>query len=1570
MRAGSAAWRSRLRPRRASHGFYKIGDTIQATATLSENVTVTGSPQLALNLGGSAKTATYSSADSTSTALVFSYTVAVGDAAPNGVSIGAGSLTLPSGASILLTADNTAAALTHAAAGANANHKVDGVRPTFESARTNFNGKKVTVTFSENIGSVDLSGIKVNATSQFSNVAPTASTITGDSVELTLPSANTIQEGKTVTVTLAANAVGDRAGNGILAVSNQAVTNHSGTVDVTKLEGTVSMQNLGVYRKGHSQHVPVRTRFGLSNGYGRAGRPLAADLTVDVYWGSDPLQDENGDPYRITVPAGENHGYVTVVIPADDNDVYDLPEKRQLRALVDGVEIPWTPGVPRNTLAIYDDEPQPVVGIRAVNSKIVETNDIAVELTPSPRFGTTAKVALRIVDPLGVLKTSNLQREMVLSRNQKSSQFQAETNDIPADEGHASVRFYISRPAEFRDYYRIEQNAAEVHVRNYESSDPWPPTSAPLPTVSVADAEGTEEDGEIVFEVELSESSSQYVSLGYQTFEGTAVEGEDYERTAGKLTIAPGDTVATVSVPLIDDSHEDGGETFVFAVDFASGAVFGDARATGTILNTEQPDPESDPLTASFSGMPDSHDGSSEFSFTLTFSEEPDEDLSYETLRDDAFDVGGGDVRKARRQQQGSNRTWTIHIEPAGREAVTIRLPATTDCSASGAICTGDGRRLSNSPSATVAGPVEEPVGTNTAATGAPTISGTTQVGEQLRASTSDIADADGLDNPTFTYQWIRGGNDISGATGSTYTLVDADEGERIKVRVTFDDDAGNDESLTSAATDAVEPKPEPLTASFKNVPSEHGGGGTTFTFQLQFSENVDVSYKVLRDEAFDVTGGDVRKAQRVNGRDDLREIEVEASSNSAVSIRLPATSSCSASGAICTSDGRPLSHPLSTSVAGPAGLSVADAQAEENTDPSIDFTVSLDRAASGTVTVDYATADGTATAGADYTAASGTLTFQAGKRTKTVAVTLLDDTHDEGEETFTLTLSNASGAAITDSEATGTIENHDPMPRALLARFGRAAAVHVVEHVEERLQAPREPGFQGRFAGRELRKGMERDVALSFLSRLGGGAGMNPGAAATHGAMAGMPSHGAAGFGSAGLGGPGMGMAGRGSMMAGGAGPAHLGAVAGRGTMRGGMNAGSMQAGAGGMLGGSGLLQMGLGGGDVLTGSAFALNRETKSGSILSFWSRGAQSTFHGREGALSLNGDVRTTMFGADYAKGRMVTGLSLARSMSLGGYSAETAGQVESSVTGLYPWLGYQVTERVSVWGVAGYGAGSLLLTPGADMPLESALSMAMAAGGTRGDLIAGGTGGFALAFKADALWVGTSIDGVDGPAGRLKATGAAVTRFRTGLEGSRDYRMGNALSLKPLVEVGLRHDGGDAETGAGMDVGGGVMVASPGTGLAVDVRVRMLLVHQAEGFSERGMSVSLSYNPTPSTPLGFSARVAPSWGGQTTGGAEALWGRETMAGMAHGGVASGNRLDGEVGYGLPVGSRFVGTPRIGLTTSEYGQAYRVGYGMRVLEEGPVGLELGIDAQRSESPAAGGTSSGLLGQATLRW
>ena len=774
--------------------------------------------------------------------------------------------------------------------------------------------------------------------------------------------------------------------------------------------------------------------------------------------------------------------------------------------------------------------------------------------------------------------------------------------------------------------------------------------------------------------------------------------------------------------------------------------------------------------------------------------------------------------------------------------------------------------------------------------------------------------------------------------------------------------------------------------------PVERKDGRLDYRFDLKLRERIWMHYKDMRDHAFDVTNGRVVKAKRM-GRVGRQHIDGRARKvnkhwrltvrptdpDGDISISLP-SQPCSEQGAVCTPDGKRLQEELELDISAVKQLSVsiADTTAEED-DEYLKFDVTLSRPAEDWVELYFkTTAEGTATegeyplsGGEDYIKVDGWFVFVPGETSKEIWVPIIDDDVDDDGETVVVQLTEARMVdtssskdyehlvPLEDDKATGTIDNADALPRALLARFGRAAAVHVVETVEERMQAPREPGFTGRFAGRELRRGMERDVALDFLSELGGMAGAGPAGGALHGPLSGGLA--------AGL-------------------PASLaapGVAGGGGQHRAGL--GSLDAMAGprgggigprGGLGGGGLLDSAFGGGDVLTGSAFALNRRTRAGGIVSFWSRSAQSHFAGREGALALDGAVRTTMVGADYGTGPLVAGLSLAHSRGLGGYDGVSAGRVASAVTGLYPWLGYQVSQRVSVWGVTGYGAGGLLLTPAGGPALESGLSMKMAAAGTRGELVGNGTAGFGLAFKADALWVGTAVDGVDGPAGRMAATEAAASRVRTALEGSRGYVLGGGLSLKPSVEVGLRHDGGDAEQGSGIDVGGGLVVFDPSTGLSVNVQVRMLLVHEAEGFSERGVSVSVSWSPTPSTPLGFTARVAPSWGGQAAGGAQALWGRETMADMAHGGFAQGDRLDGEVGYGLPVGSRFVGTPRVRFTTSEYGRDYRVGYGLGLLNRGSMNFELGVDAQRRESAifssrgAAGRADQQILGRASLRW
>ena len=295
----------------------------------------------------------------------------------------------------------------------------------------------------------------------------------------------------------------------------------------------------------------------------------------------------------------------------------------------------------------------------------------------------------------------------------------------------------------------------------------------------------------------------------------------------------------------------------------------------------------------------------------------------------------------------------------------------------------------------------------NTPATGAPAIDGEAQAGKTLRASTADIADADGLSGTMFSFQWVSSADgsdtDIAGATGASYVLGDSDVGAAIKVRASFTADAGNHEELTNAATATVEPRP--LTVEFQGMPVEHDARHV-FSFELVFSENFPgrFPYKTLRDSAFTVANGRVRGAERVvKGENRRWKITVRPSSNDDVTITLPA-------GAASTESGRPLSNSPSARVAGPVGISVADARVEEGASAMLAFAVTLSRVATRGFSVDYATSDGSARAGEDYTAASGTLSFQAGDSSGTVEVAVLDDAHDEGEETLTLTLSNASG--------------------------------------------------------------------------------------------------------------------------------------------------------------------------------------------------------------------------------------------------------------------------------------------------------------------------------------------------------------------------------------------------------------------------------------------------------------------------------------------------------------------------------------------------------------------------------
>ena len=536
-------------------------------------------------------------------------------------------------------------------------------------------------------------------------------------------------------------------------------------------------------------------------------------------------------------------------------------------------------------------------------------------------------------------------------------------------------------------------------------------------------------------------------------------------------------------------------------------------------------------------------------------------------------------------------------------------------------------------------------------------------------------------------------------------------------------------------------------------------------------------------------------------------EIRIDPDSHADVRIALPARA-CAEAGAVCTGDDdpRPLSNSPSATVRAQGALSVADATVREGPGATVDFTVSLSRAASGTVTVDYATSNATATAGEDYTGASGTLRFGSGQTSRTISVPVLDDAHDEGEESFTLTLSNASGARIADASATGTIVNTDPMPQAWLARFGRASADHVVEAIAGRWRDGEQQTPQTHFTlgGRQV-QGLDR----LFGGGDALGAALNPTPADTpnpalmdENAWARMD---------------------RLKALAGPAGGSPAGSSPAGGKLTGDSAAGHSPPAGSSLAGGSPiggsltgnssarhsparsalLNSLGLPTGDlrdVLMGSSFFYSRpqEGHGGASeppgwlgqWSAWGETAATRFSGADGQLSLDGEVATAILGADSRRGRWLAGVTLSHSEGDGAYTQPEAagGAVSSRLTSLNPYVHYRVNERTNLWGVLGYGAGGLKLTPeGTQAGIETDLATAMAAFGGRGVLSvrSGRAGALELAVVSDALMTNT----VSESTGNLMGAAGQTGRLRLMLEGSGSMPLGTGGVLRPTLEAGV-------------------------------------------------------------------------------------------------------------------------------------------------------------------------------------
>ena len=610
------------------------------------------------------------------------------------------------------------------------------------------------------------------------------------------------------------------------------------------------------------------------------------------------------------------------------------------------------------------------------------------------------------------------------------------------------------------------------------------------------------------------------------------------------------------------------------------------------------------------------------------------------------------------------------------------------------------------------------------------------------------------------------------------------------------------------------------------------------------------------------------------------------------------------------------------------AGLSVADARVEGKSSV-LAFTVSIDHTRDVAVRVDYATEDGSARAGEDYTPVSGTLTIEAGGRERTVEVPVLPALHVAGERTLTLRLSNAVSAVIDDGVATGVIVRESELPKAWLARFGRTASDHAAQAIARRLEAGQRE-TQVTVAGRRV-DGLSVDGLLLGVLPSGG---WRPASAvedmATRLAAPALAASGAP-FGGVD------------------ADPGTTGLRA--GTWGGAPGALDREpfADAGQTLRRAVLPDFGFrlpGAEEALMGTSFYVERGAQQdvgGGTWAAWGDVAATRFEGDAGGLALNGDVVTGTVGLDRQWRAVLVGLALSRSSGEGGYGTG-AGTIASTLTSVHPYVQVRLGERAQVWGAAGWGRGGLEITPESGAALEADLRNSMAAAGARAVLM--GAGGLEIALRSDFLWTETSSDGT---AALAEAVGTA-SRGRLMLEGAGQIQ-GLGGVVRPKVEGGVRYDGGDAETGRGFEVGGGLDWARGS--LTLQVNGRMLIAHADESYEEWGYSGSLVYEPG-ADGLGLQMRVGSSTGAAASG-IQNLWALENASGLVRGGaVPFAQRFDAEVGYGLGRGTLWYPY----FVADDSGQTR---YGLKLSSGRTIGV--GLEFGRRESVDLGPQDAMLL-------
>ncbi len=1115
------------------------------------------------------------------------------------------------------------------------------------------------------------------------------------------------------------------------------------------------------------------------------------------------------------------------------------------------------------------------------------------------------------------------------------------------------------------------------------------------PELRIDDARASEDEGSLAFTVELDAQSNAPVTVDWATSAGTATPGQDYTEASGTLTIAAGATSGAIQVAVTDDDLDEDDETLTVTLSAPANATpaAGGATASGVIVDN---DGLPKAQIADASAMED--EGELEFVVRLEGRSAKPVTVDWATSAGTAtpgqdYTEASGTLTIAPGEAAGAVQVAVTDDEVHENDetlTVTLSTPANATLAEGGATASGvvvdndaapriliadaealEGEgRLSFAVTLTTETVEQVTVDWATSAGTATPGQDYTEASETLTFMPGQTArtihvpvrdDKVQEEDETLSVALSEPTNatlvdEMGTATG---VILDNDALPRIRIANAYvdEDDRELEFAVTlqgrSALSVAVEWTTVPGTAK-PNADYVPASGtlilGPTATRGTILVELIDDNVKE-ENETLTLTLSRPVNA-RINGR------------------------TISATGTIGDNDEAP---------APPPEIRITDSGADESAGRLV-FTATLGRAVNQPATVRWATSDGSATAGTDYVAGIGTLTFAPGATSAEIAIGLLEDLVREETEIFHITLSDPANATLGASKASGLIQDDDgpELVEAWLARFSRTAASHALEAVEDRIGRWRHQGSHMTIAGRRI------DLPRSESWTAAGASWRDPaswtGPATSAGLLPGPLGAPSAAVTSGGI-------------------PGVFGGSASTGLLQPPTGFGTRQPHGGGhrsLHGGpaigqvshSGLFGMELG--DLLPRSSFQFSGATgrdriglglvapadegseagAEGSIgygWSIWGRGATTRFGGGEDNISVGGDVATGTVGIDFERGRVIVGVAASHTFGQGdvleygnGRRVKRDTDMKSYLTTGLPYLRVALSDSLSIWGILGHGRGSMTMTQGDLGSIETDIAMSMGAVGLRQDLkeSASECRCLDLALKTDFLVLNATAD----ESVALPELSRDVSRARLMMEGSRTTKLDSGAVLIPSAEVGLRYDGGDAETGGGMEFGAGIRYANAPRGLLMELKGRSLLTHQSGELTEWGLAGAIRVDPGASD-RGLSFGLRSSWGNASSG-VTRLWEQpqQGAAALGYRGAEMRTLAEADLGYRLNLfGDRVRLMPYLGAGLSEQsGQAYRLGARLRLWES----LDLDLEGAQRDSPGLLPSGYVLGVRGSYRW